>query len=294
MKTSLTYLITGARGQLGSEWVRVLKKRDITYYAFGSKELDITDSDKIERLLSELNPDVIVNTAAYTKVDMAEDEPELANQINGKAVETLAVLANKYKSKLIHYSTDYVFPGNIEDKDKFPGGYPEDFQTNPINAYGISKLLGENAIKNKMTDYLIIRISWLCGFFGNNFIKTMMRLGKEKNELRVVNDQFGSPTYTKNVVLNTLTLIHEKQAGIFHLTSNGLLTWFDLTKEIMNQLNYKTKIIPVSSEEYPTKAKRPQFSKLSTRKIDNVAGINLIDWKTGLVGLLNEIEKSIV
>ena len=289
---TLTYLITGAGGQLGSEWVRELESRDVTYHAFGSKEWDITDQAKTEAIIADIKPDVIINTAAYTKVDLAEEEPDQAHKINGEAVEILANLAKKYGSRLVHYSTDYVFPGLISDKLKMPDGYPEDYKTEPINVYGQSKLEGEIAIQQIMSDYLIIRVAWLCGYYGHNFIKTMIKLGKEKDELRVVNDQYGCPTYTANVVHNTLALIHANRYGIFHQTSKGVITWYDLADEIMNQMGYDTNVVSVSSEEYPTKAKRPHFSKLNTDKIESVPGVQIIDWKTGLVQLLAELKNS--
>ncbi|HKJ44225.1 MAG TPA: dTDP-4-dehydrorhamnose reductase [Balneolales bacterium] len=287
-----TYLITGAKGQLGSEWVRELNKRESDFHAYGSDELDITDINNLETIIGRIKPDIIINTAAYTKVDQAEDEPERAIGVNGEGVENLAKISEKYGTRLVHYSTDYVFPGTMKDKFTYPGGYSEEQPTNPINAYGKSKLRGEQVIKQIMSDYLIIRIAWLCGSFGHNFIKTILRLGREKKELKVVNDQYGSPTYTNNVVLNTIALLNANRFGLFHLTSNGLITWFELANEIMNMTGLDTNIIPVTSDEFPAKAKRPKFSKLNTNKIGAVPGVQLIDWKEGLAGLLEELIKT--
>jgi dTDP-4-dehydrorhamnose reductase len=285
-----TYLITGANGQLGSEWVRELNKRESDFHAYGSDELDITDNKNLETVIGKVQPDIIINTAAYTKVDQAESEPDRALAVNERGVGNLAKISEKHGIRLVHYSTDYVFPGSMKYKFTYPEGYPEGYPTNPINEYGKSKLRGEQVIKQVMSDYLIIRVAWLCGSQGHNFIKTILRLGREKKELKVVNDQYGSPTYTKNVVLNTIALLNANRFGIFHLTSNGLVTWFELANEIMYLTGLDTNIIPITSDEFPTKAKRPKFSKLNTNKISAVPGVQLIDWKEGLADLLEEIK----
>lgn len=283
-------LITGAGGQLGKEWVDFCTSYKIPFYSFNSSELDVSDKEIVEEKILEHQPNVIINCAAYTKVDDAEDNIELATKINSTAVQYLAELSKKYNLKLVHFSTDYVFSGDDEDRTKFPTGYSEDHSTEPINEYGFSKFVGEKAIEKSGCEFLLIRVSWLCGNNGNNFVKTMLRLGKERNELNVVNDQFGSPTYTRQVVEEVYQLLLKGETGIFHSTSNGLITWHEFAKEIFKQKGIKIKLNPVSSSEFPTKAKRPSFSKLSTKKISKIDGVELVDWKVGLKNLLEHVE----
>lgn len=285
------FLILGAGGQLGTEWVRYLRKHGLTFKAFTSKELDITDADEVKKKLQAQKPGVIINCAAYTKVDQAEDEPQKALEVNVKALNELSVASNQLDALLIHYSTDYVFPGRAKDKIKLPNGYPEDFQPDPINTYGKTKWEGEQVIRRLCPNHLILRVSWLCGASGNNFIKTMIRLCSERDEIAVVNDQWGSPTYTHNVVENTMALIKNDKSGTWHITSSGLITWYELTCEIVRMMGYQTKVHPVSSEEYPTKAVRPRFSKLDTTKLSGVAGSHIIGWKEGLKNLIDELTK---
>lgn len=283
-------LITGAGGQLGKEWVNFCSSHKIPFCSFSSSELDISDKEIVEEKILEHQPNVIINCAAYTKVDDSEDNKELANKINSMAVLYLAELSKKYNLKLVHFSTDYVFSGEDEDRTKFPTGYSEDHSTDPINEYGFSKFVGEKAIEESGCEFLLIRVSWLCGNNGNNFVKTMLRLGKERNELNIVNDQFGSPTFTHQVVEDVYQLLRNGETGIFHSTSNGLITWYEFAKEIFKQRDIKIKLNPVSSSEFPSKAKRPFFSKLSTKKISKIEGVELVDWKVGLKNLLEHVE----
>ncbi len=283
-------LITGGSGQLGQEWVGYLNRKEVEFISLPSADLDITDHDDTNRVLSNLRPDLIINCAAYTKVDQAEDEKETAHQVNGKAVANLAQYCAKKNIKLVHFSTDYVFPGTKEDMQELTEGYPEDYPTNPVNAYGESKLAGEKAILESECDFLLIRVSWLCGKYGNNFVKTMLKLAEERDELKVVNDQFGCPTFTRNVVENCWELIEKKKEGIFHLTSIGKITWYDFASEIFKQAGVSIKLHPVESSEFSTKAKRPAFSLLSTEKIANISGVSLIEWEEGLKSMLAELK----
>lgn len=283
-------LITGGNGQLGSEWVRYLNKQGVEFIALPSSDLDITDYEDVRRVLSNLKPDRIINCAAYTNVDQAEDEQEKAFAVNEGGVRNLGDYCASKGIKLIHFSTDYVFPGTEEDYEKYPEGYTEDHPTNPINTYGESKLAGEKAIEISGCDYLIIRVSWLCGKYGNNFVKTMLRLASERDQLSVVHDQYGCPTFTQNVVENGWVLLENNISGTYHMTSKGKITWYDFAKEIFTQSKTDVKLEPVSSTEFPVKAKRPSFSLLSTRKIANIPDISLIDWKKGLINLLAELK----
>ena len=282
-------LITGAGGQLGKEWVHFCENNDIGFLALGSKELDITDKKELQKKIDKFEPDVLINCAAYTKVDQAEDEPELALKINTEAVKAMSEICSQEGIKLVHYSTDYVFSGHKNDKNTFPEGYPEDGITNPINTYGKSKRQGEVAIVQSGCDHLILRVSWLCGTYGNNFVKTMLRIAEERDELNVVNDQFGSPTFADQVVEQTYQLLLEDEKGIFNISSAGITTWYEFAKEIFSQKKMNTKVTPVSSVEFKTKAIRPQFSKLDTQKISTIPGINIVKWQDGLRQLLNTL-----
>lgn len=284
-------LITGASGQLGKEWVLFCEMNKIPFSAYSSKELDILDEVNVKSVFKSENPDVIINCAAYTKVDQAEDEAELTEAINSIAVKKMAEICFSEGIKLIHYSTDYVFPGSKEDQKKLSEGYPEDFDTNPINVYGLTKREGEIAIQNSGCDYLILRVSWLCGKFGNNFVKTMIRLGKEKKELNVVNDQFGSPTFTDQVVEQTYRLLSLDKSGVFHLSSTGITTWYKFARKIFQILEISVSVNPVDSKKFKTKAKRPYFSKLSTQKISTIESVNLKPWTIGLQKLLTVIDE---
>lgn len=286
----MSFLITGARGQLGKELVRFFEENKISFSAFNSSELDITNNKELENRIKDCNPDVIINCAAYTKVDAAEENEALASKINSDAVKFLAEYCKEHGIKLVHFSTDYVFAGTEQDRIAFPNGYPEDHHRNPINEYGSSKYFGELAIEESSCEFLLIRVSWLCGRFGNNFVKTMIRLGNERDELNVVNDQFGSPTFTDQVVKEVYELLKQNQFGIFHSTSNGLITWYELAKEIFEQSGIEIHLNPVSSSEFKTKAKRPSFSKLSTEKISKIEGVETVDWKVGLKNLLGYVE----
>jgi len=282
-------LITGAGGQLGSEWIDFCASNNISFVSYTSSELDICDVTQIKHEVEAQKPDVIINCAAYTKVDDAEDYKNLASKINAQAVKEIAGICAENKIKLIHYSTDYVFSGTKDDQQKYPEGYSEEIEADPINSYGLSKWKGEQEIIKSECDYLLIRVSWLCGKHGHNFVKTMLRLGNEKTELSVVNDQLGSPTFTDQVVEQTFKLIQKKKSGIFHLSSDGITSWYDFAREIFKQTKITMELKPVTTNEYPTKAKRPSFSKLSTQKISNVDGIHILHWKDGLKRLLKQL-----
>lgn len=282
-------LITGAGGQLGQEWVHFCKNNKIEYSAYSSKNLNLLDEDSLTNIFEQDNPDILINCAAYTKVDQAEDEPKLAGLVNSESLKFICELCSIHQTKLVHYSTDYVFSGSEDDRKEVPEGYPEDFKTNPINSYGLSKRRGELAIMESGCKYMIIRVSWLCGQFGNNFVKTMLKLGEDRDKLTVVNDQFGSPTFADQVVDQTYELLNQDKAGIFHLSSEGITTWFEFAKEIFNQKGFNVEIKPVNSSQFTTKATRPYFSKLSTQKISTIDGIKILSWQEGLKKLLNAL-----
>lgn len=282
-------LVTGGNGQLGNEWVSYLNRQEVEFIALPSSDFNLTEHADTRRVMGNLKPDLIINCAAYTKVDQAEDEREKAFAVNEAGVKNLAEYCALNEIKLVHFSTDYVFPGTEEDHQKYSEGYSEDHPTNPINIYGESKLAGEKAIQESGCEFILMRVSWLCGMYGHNFVKTMLRLGTERRELKVVNDQFGCPTFAHNSVENCWELIMEGASGIYHQTSKGKITWYEFAKEIFAETEMNVEVKPVSSSEFQTKAKRPAFSLLNTEKIANIPGTSLIDWKEGLTNLLAEI-----
>ncbi len=284
-------LLLGASGQLGKEWQDFQQRSDsnIHLFPYTSSQLDITHFKELSDELREQQPDVVINCAAYTDVDGAEENRKAARKVNVEGVLYLAELSNELDFKLVHYSTDYVFPGTKADRKNCPNGYSEDHPADPINWYGRTKWEGEQAVRQTTDDHLIIRVSWLCGQNGSNFVKTMLKLGQERDKLQIVNDQWGSPTFTENVVDNSLVLVNADATGTYHVTSKGLITWYDFAKAVFEMTDTKVSLESVSSDAFSTKAKRPYFSKLSTRKIENIEGSHIINWKEGLQNLLNQL-----
>jgi len=285
----MKYLITGAGGQLGKEWVEKLAQIGEAFTSYTSKHLDITNTDLLRKVLTDDKPDILINCAAYTAVDLAEDEPEKADLINNTSLIALSALCNEFEIKLIHYSTDYVFSGEGKNQKNYPNGYPENALKKPINSYGNSKAGGEEQIINSGCDFLIIRVAWLCGRHGNNFVKTMLRLSESKSEINIVNDQFGVPTYCFDVVEHTMQLINKNLSGIYHLGSKGCISWFDFAKKLFSLSSKKIQVNPISSDQFKSKAKRPTYSKLDTSKFENNTGVKMQSWETGLVKLLSQL-----
>lgn len=283
-------VITGAAGQLGREWVDFLSGTDHEFLALNSSDLDITDSDAIHAFFSEENPDLLINCAAYTRVDDAEDNPEDAHSVNEIGVQNLAHACERHLVYLVHFSTDYVFAGSKADQKKLPNGYDEEYPPSPQNVYGKSKRGGEKAIEKFAEKWMIIRVSWLCGKNGNNFIKTILRHSKEKKELRVVDDQTGAPTFCFDVVEKTMKLIDMNQTGYFHISSDGVTTWHGVAGELIRLIGSETKLKAVSSSEYEMKAERPAYSLLNTQKIEEL-GLKPLHWKKGMEKMLSELNE---
>lgn len=286
----MKFLITGATGQLGREWIHFLKNQEISYKAFSSSELDITDREAVAQKLKDVQPNLVINCAAYTDVDGAESESEKAFLVNKTGVENLADACKFVDAKLVHYSTDYVFSGSKEDQQTYPDGYPEDAEPNPVNLYGKSKEAGEKILQQADCDWMLVRVSWLCGRYGNNFIKTMLRLGSERDELSVVDDQTGCPSLAFDVVEKTLQLIGKEKSGIFHIRCAGKISWADLAEEIFKQNGQEVTLHRISSDEYPFTATRPMFTLLSIEKAKE-AGLEPLPWKPALQLLLKQIEE---
>ncbi len=277
---AMNILITGANGQLGNEMQLVLKDNaDFKFFTTDVAELDITDKSAIDRYIQNNDIKLIINCAAYTAVDKAEDDIELCTKLNIEAPENLASLALKYGTKLIHISTDYVFNG-LNHKP-----YNEDDIPNPDSVYGSTKLAGERAIQSILPNAIIIRTSWLYSVHGRNFVKTMLELGKTKESLKVVADQVGTPTYAGDLAQAIYQIISSGKwiPGIYHFSNEGACSWYDFTKVIHHMSGIKDcKVFPVPSSEYPTKAKRPFYSVLDKGKIKKSFGIEIPFWMDSL------------
>jgi len=285
-------LVTGSNGQLGIE-LGVLARNypELTFTLTDLPELDITNQHLLEEFISSGNFDFIINCAAYTAVDKAEEEPEKAYLINETGVRNLARGAKNCGSKFIHISTDYVFDGlaNVP--------YKENDATNPQSAYGNSKLAGEKAIMEIGGSAVIVRTSWLYSPFGNNFMKTILRLARERNELNIVFDQTGTPTYSEHLAHGILQIIETSvrqpnsfHEGIYHFANEGVCSWYDFALEIIEQANINCKINPIETGDYPTLAKRPQYSVMSKAKFRSVFCFDIPHWKSGVKNCINRLE----
>lgn len=273
-------LITGANGQLGSELRKIgFSPLDEVFFT-DVAELDITDYPAIEKFIQVHEIDTIINCAAYTAVDRAEDEPELAAEINTQAVANLAKAAQKEDCLLIHISTDYVFDGTATTP------YTEKTKTCPVSVYGKTKLAGEEAIIRSGCFYIIIRTAWLYSTFGHNFVKTILRLAEERSEINVVSDQIGTPTYAEDlakaivkIMANDDRVEHE---GIYHYSNAGVCSWYDFAVEIVRLSDLNCQVNPVTTAEYPTKTHRPAYSVLDKTKIKNTFGVEVPEWQEAL------------
>ncbi len=280
-------LVTGSNGQVGSEIRELSTNYPYKFYFTDKKELDISNIGDVRKYIIENNIYTIINCAAYTAVDKAEDEKELANKINHLAVKNLAMLSNEFGIKLVHISTDYVFDGtNCKP-------YTEDDTVSPQSIYGQTKLDGEKAIlEYNLKNSIIIRTSWVYSSYGANFVKTMLRLGKEKESLGVIFDQVGPPTYAKDLaktILDILPQINNDKVAIYNYSNEGVLSWYDFAKEIMKMAKLNCKINPIETYQYPTPAKRPHFSVLNKSKIKKEFNLEIPYWKDGLDDCLKRL-----
>lgn len=250
-------LVTGANGQLGYDVVKELQKQNIECYGTSRQDFDIVDFEATENFIKNYMPDAVIHCAAYTAVDKAEDEQGLCYLVNASATENIAKICKKINAKMLYISTDYVFDGT---KDGF---YEVDDEPNPINVYGKTKLLGEEAVQKILDKYFVVRISWVFGEQGNNFVKTMLRLGKEHKEISVVADQYGSPTYTADLAPLLVEMIQTDKYGIYHATNEGVCTWAEFAEEIFKTAGMDVKVNHITTAEYPTRAIRPMNSRLS-------------------------------
>lgn len=289
----MNILVTGANGQLGNE-MRIVSKGSSDRYIFTDvEELDITSYEAVSKCVKDNNVEVIVNCAAYTNVDKAEDDEATAELINAQAVENLAKACKGNDATLIHISTDYVFGGNDGNTPR-----TEDEPVNPTGAYGRTKLHGEQAIQKVGCNYLIIRTAWLYSEFGNNFVKTMRKLTAERDSLKVVFDQVGTPTYALDLAKVIMIIIGELKTSnfklqtsnsIYHFSNEGVISWYDFAKEICELSGNSCDIQPCHSDEFPSKVKRPSYSVLDKTKIKNKLNITIPHWKESLKNCINNL-----
>ena len=283
----LNILVTGSNGQVGSEIKELSSNYPYTFHFTDRETLDITNEEAIKHFVEVNNINTIINCAAYTAVDKAESDEITADLVNRKAVKKLAKISLLNNIKLIHISTDYVFDGKAYKP------YCEEFQTNPKSVYGATKLAGENEmIKINPHNSIIIRTSWVYSSYGANFVKTMLRLGKEKEFLGVIFDQVGTPTYAKDLaktILDILPNINNDKVAIYNYSNEGVLSWYDFAKEIMRMAKLNCQINPIETFQYPTPAKRPHYSLLNKSKIKKDFGIVIPYWKDGLDDCLKRL-----
>lgn len=277
-------LVTGVKGQLGFDVVNELEKRGHTAIGVDVEEMDITDAEAVEKEMKADNLDAVIHCAAYTAVDAAEDNRETCMRVNADGTKNIARVCKELDLKMVYISTDYVFDGKGERPWE-----PDDARS-PLNVYGESKYQGELAVEEYLDKYFIVRIAWVFGVNGKNFIKTMLKLGETHKEINVVNDQTGSPTYTYDLAVLLADMVETEKYGRYHATNEGLCTWYEFAKEIFKQAGMDVKVNPVSSEEFPAKAKRPHNSRMDKSKLTDNGFALLPTWQDALKRYLEAIK----
>ncbi|MCW4469143.1 dTDP-4-dehydrorhamnose reductase [Flavobacterium sp. MFBS3-15] len=276
----MVVLVTGGNGQLGQALQALVPKheKNLKFYFAGSQEADITNKESLNAIFKKIKPDFCINAAAYTAVDKAESEPEKAHSINAEGATNLAEVCKEYRTTLLHISTDFVFEG----QKKSP--YTEKDETNPQGVYGLTKLQGELEIQNILPEHFIIRTSWLYSEYGNNFMKTMIRLAGERDSISVVDDQKGTPTNANDLAAALVQMISSgiEEYGIYHYSNEGEGTWYDFAKKIFEVNNITIDLRRIPTSAYPTPAKRPEYSVMDKSKIKKAFGIEIPDWQQSL------------
>jgi len=276
-------LVTGYNGQLGYDVIKVLEARNIPCKGVDIADFDLTDAEAVSSYLHSYNPTAVIHCAAYTAVDKAEDNKEISDAVNITGTENIARACKEIHAKMMYISTDYVFNG--EGDQPFEVDSPKE----PKSQYGLSKSLGEDKVKEYIAEYFIVRTAWVFGINGNNFVKTMIRLGKERDEITVVNDQFGSPTYTPDLSQLLCDMIATDRYGMYHATNEGYCSWYDFAIAIMKEAGLSTKVVPVTSDKYPSKAVRPKNSRLSKHSLDQAGFERLPEWQDALKRYVAEL-----
>ena len=276
-------LVTGVKGQLGYDVMNELTKRGHTGIGVDVEEMDITDAAKVEKVIKESDVEAVIHCAAYTAVDAAEDNVEICHKINAQGTENIAKVCKELDLKMIYISTDYVFNGE--------GTRPwePDDEREPLNVYGQAKYEGELAVEKYLEKYYIVRIAWVFGVNGKNFIKTMLNLSETHDELSVVNDQIGSPTYTYDLAKLLVDMVETDKYGRYHATNEGLCTWYEFATEIFRQAGKEITVHPVTSEQFPAKAKRPHNSRMNKDKLEANGFDRLPTWQDALHRYLKTI-----
>lgn len=278
--SDLRILVTGSKGQLGSDIVKIFTNWGFVVYGFAREELDITDIEKINQIIENIKPNIIIHTAAYTNVDRAEVDSDCAFLVNAYGTRNLVNVAERIGAKFVYISTDYVFDGvsNVP--------YNEFASTNPINVYGKSKLAGEQFVRDFHSRYYIIRTSWVFGETGNNFVKTMLRLAKEKRELLVVDDQIGCPTYSVDLANCILSLIQSENYGVYHVSNTGYCSWYEFALAIFEEANINITVKPCKSIDFPRTALRPAYSVLDQLALRLNGLAEMREWRGALKSFL--------
>lgn len=277
-------LVTGVKGQLGYDVVNELEERGHESVGIDIEEMDITDAASVETVITEAGVDAVIHCAAYTAVDAAEDNEELCRKVNEEGTRNIARVCKELDLKMMYISTDYVFNGQ--------GTRPwePDDEREPLNVYGETKCGGELAVEELLDKYFIVRIAWVFGVNGKNFIKTMLNLGKTRDSLTVVSDQIGSPTYTYDLARLLVDMIETEKYGRYHATNEGYCSWYEFACEIFRQAGMNVSVSPVDSSAYPAKAKRPMNSRMSKDKLDEMGFERLPSWQDALGRYLQEID----
>lgn len=276
--------VTGVKGQLGYDVMNELEKQGLEGIGVDIDEMDITDADQVNKVIKEAAPDAVIHCAAYTAVDAAEDNEEICRKVNAQGTENIAKVCEELDIKMMYISTDYVFNGQGERP------WEPDDEREPLNVYGQTKYEGELAIEEHVKKFFTVRIAWVFGVNGKNFIKTMLNLGKTHDHLTVVDDQTGSPTYTYDLARLLVDMIQTDKYGRYHATNEGLCTWYEFACEIFKQAGMDVSVAPVSSDEYPAKAKRPSNSRMDKSKLTANGFQPLPTWQDALSRYLKEID----
>lgn len=276
-------LVTGGDGQLAHDVIYELVENDIPHKSIDISDADITNENEIKNVINEYKPTHVVHCAAYTAVDKAEDNPELVYKINVLGTKYIAEICKEIDATMVYISTDYIFEGNGA------AFYEENDTPNPQSVYGLTKYQGELEVQKTLEKYYIIRISWVFGVHGSNFVKTMIKLGNERESLSVVSDQIGSPTYTADVAKLIIQMINTNKYGVFHATNEGICSWYEFTKEIFEILDITCNLSEIKSIDYPTKAKRPYNSRMSKDKLVNNGFSKLRPWKEALREMISQL-----
>ncbi len=279
-------LVTGARGQLGFDVVQELMRCGILAVGVDMEEMDITDANVVDLVVKDSGADAVIHCAAYTAVDVAQENASLCQRVNRDGTKNIAMACLKYGKKMLYISTDYVFDGEGEKPWE-----PED-HANPVNVYGRTKYEGELAVRETLEAYFIVRVSWVFGLHGKNFVKTMLRLSGERECLHVVDDQFGSPTYTRDLAVLLAAMVQTDKYGIYHATNEGICSWYEFACEIFRQAERTVQVEAVPSDAFPVKAKRPHNSRMEKGKLTREGFFRLPRWEDALSRYLLELREA--